>query len=240
MEINEIKIAILEILNSRHYSSSAAGVMGVYYEAKKNKYNLIGRRGSGNRGDVEYRLDTYFSDQDRVLASKAFEELKGDGYIESTLDDLVDPENWVIITELGIEKLKRGFVDEIDECLKTISPHLLEIRQGMWDAVKRNSPDSCRQAAHSARELVDQVLRIVVSDPKIKERKQRSRIVMKKFRGKVSKSDIQIVDAHFKIIDSEHNKLIKLAHSAGAVERSEVQESLESAERILRLLFGKG
>ena len=63
---------------------------------------------------------------------------------------------------------------------------------------------------------------------------------MEKYRGgKTSESEVEIVDASWKLIDAEHSKLLKMAHGRDAVDHSEVLDSVEAAERILRLLFGR-
>lgn len=57
---------------------------------------LIGRPLTGG---LEYHLNRRFETEDRVQADRAFEELKAEGLIRPTYADLVDPENWVEITE---------------------------------------------------------------------------------------------------------------------------------------------
>ena len=47
-----------------------------------------------------------------ALAARAFEELKKDGLIRSTMADLVDPENWCEITDAGRQALERGVLDD--------------------------------------------------------------------------------------------------------------------------------
>jgi Predicted pPIWI-associating nuclease len=121
--------------------------------------------------------------------------LKADGYIQSTFDDLVDPENWVAITESGRQFLKAGLRDAIDLRLAEIREHLIELRAGMWDAAGRKSPDAPRQAASSARELVDQLLK-EGAPVECETRKQRISHLLKKHStsGGASKSDIEIIE----------------------------------------------
>lgn len=234
MEKIDLKRAILEILNENR--TIDLYIPGSGPVNRKHKHNMLGGQSMSQRGDIEYHLDIIFEEQDRQLAAKAFDELRADGHIAPTYGDLTDPENWVGITDLGREWLKNSLKDHIDECLELIGKHLPESRRGMWDALKRNSPDSCRQAAHSARELLDQTLKI--GAPDLKTRKERARYIMKKFRGSASKSDVTIIEAHFKVLVGEHDKLLKLSHARSLVSYGDTKDCIESAERILKLLFG--
>lgn len=99
--IRALKLAILEML---------APV------PKAHKINLIGR--VYQQGDLEHRLKVTFEAPDRQLADRAFEQLKVDGEIRSTYDDVIDPESWVQITDAGREALKRRCLDELDLALR--------------------------------------------------------------------------------------------------------------------------
>jgi diguanylate cyclase (GGDEF)-like protein len=92
--LEDLKIAILQELRQ-------AGT-------HLNKFNLLGGRNPGQRGPLEHRLQISFDKDVRALAGQAFEELKKEGLIRPTYADLVDPENWVEITEAGCEALKTG------------------------------------------------------------------------------------------------------------------------------------
>lgn len=85
-----------------------------------HKGNLIGRNPS-HRGPLENRLGITFNSAQRSQAGLAFDELKRDGLIGSTYRDLVDPENWLQITELGKSALKQ----------RTTLPNILNSREGL-------------------------------------------------------------------------------------------------------------
>lgn len=72
-----------------------------------NKFNLIGRNPAA-RGPLEHRLGITFDKDQRAQAGQAFEELKREGLIRPTYTDLIDPENWLEITEAGQRALKIG------------------------------------------------------------------------------------------------------------------------------------
>lgn len=231
INLENMRRAILEILSRNKDVSSETT-----HSRKVNKFNLIGKD-DFHKGELEYYLDVNFTEGERGLAGRIFEDLKRDGYIQPTYDDLVDPENWVVITESGKKFLKGGLKDSIDSALEEISPHLTELRRGMWHALERDSPDAGRQAAHSARELVSQVLK-EGSFPNLETRKERAAYIMKKYRGgDASNSDLDVIDASCKLIEAEHNKMQKIAHARYSALRDEVRGSVEAAERVLRLLF---
>jgi DNA-binding PadR family transcriptional regulator len=222
ISIKDLKRAILQQLSTQ---SSA------------NKFNLIGRGESNNRGGIEYQLSVSLSADERALAARSFEELRRDGYIQATYADLADPENWVAITDLGKQFLQRDLKDAIDVKLALIGPHLVELRDGMKDAVGRTSPDAPRQAAHSARELLDQLLKEGAPADR-KTRRERFRYLMEKNRGgHASKGDLEIIEASWKLVEAEHNKLLSNAHSRQSVRRDEVAAGIAAAERILDLIF---
>jgi Predicted pPIWI-associating nuclease len=99
-------------------------------------------------------------------------------------------------------------LDDLDEALMSISAHLLEVRRGAWTAIASSQPDSFRQAAHSARELIDQVLKeaapddLALTDAEFKRHasepevtiKDRRKFLKRKFQGEVSESDVRIAD----------------------------------------------
>jgi diguanylate cyclase (GGDEF)-like protein len=72
-----------------------------------NKYNLIGR---GGPGELELSFGKEWSVDQKVAAAQAFDELRNRRLIQSTLSDLVDPENWVAITDAGREALTDGTI----------------------------------------------------------------------------------------------------------------------------------
>ncbi len=192
------------------------------------------------------------SPEERALAVRALDELRAADLIRPTYADLVDPENWVIITEKGKRALEKGGLDELDEALMLISPHLLELRRGAWSALDSSQPDSLRQAAHSARELIDQALKegapneAVMADPEVKghnrkpevTRKDRLNFLMRRFRGEASESDLRIADKTIELVLEINKKLIALAHARSSPQRSDVEDCVRLAESALSARIG--
>jgi hypothetical protein len=80
--------------------------------SKVHKINLIGRE--FQRGNLERHLDVTFAPEQRAQAARSFDELVRDGYVQPTWNDLIEPENWVTVTESGKELLKRRLKDAVD------------------------------------------------------------------------------------------------------------------------------
>jgi hypothetical protein len=109
-----------------------------------------------------------FSPEERAAAHRALGELEDAELVAATHADLVAPFDWLEITEAGRRALERGTLDELDEWLHEIDPHLINIRQGAWAAVYSSQPDTIRQAAHSGRELIRQVLERLGPDEEVR------------------------------------------------------------------------
>ena len=237
MNMHDLKVALLAVLD------------GATPRAL-NKSNLIGR--PHQRGDLECHLGVEFSLEERALAARAFDELRSANLIQPTFSDIAVPEDWVVITDAGRDALKRKVLDDLDEALLSINPNLLEMRRGAWAALSAAHPDSIRQAAHSARELIDQVLKEGVSDEEIRSepgfrpdphsssgitRRMRLKWLMTKHRGDVSDSDLKVAEEAGDFVLAIDEKLKAAAHSRSAPVHAEVRESLEIAEKMLRRLL---
>jgi hypothetical protein len=232
--IRQLKVAILEVL-----ATSRNG----------HRYNMLGGRGD-QRGDLERHLSVTFGAPDRQRADWAFGQLLNDGLISPTYADLVDPASWVEITESGRDALRRGVLDSLDEALRKISPHLVEVRDGAWAAIASSRPDAARQAAHSARELIEQTLKEGAPDDTVRSaswfrhdpssktgitRRQRLRYLMEKHLGEVSDTDLTESDAAAGLVFASDARLQSLSHARAAVsDLDDVRGTLHVAEAALR------
>lgn len=217
---------------------------------KEHKMNLIGR--PYQRGSLELSLDTTFDPETRELADRAFESLKARSLIRPTYGDLINPELWVEITSSGREALERGALDQLDSVLLKISPHLVEVRAGAWEAVSSGRADSLRQAAHSGRELMDQVLKegapaeILKNEPGFVPdnssstgvtRKHRLKYLMKRYKGIESTSSLRIADEACDLVIAVDDRLKGLSHSRDMPPKQDIVDALEAAEVALRALL---
>lgn len=219
---------------------------------REHKINLLGRSHSRGEGSMEHHLGVTFDNDTRFLADRAFEDLKADGLIRPTYGDIAEPEKWVEITDSGRRALERRTLDPLDEALCEVDSHLLEMRDGAWSMVASSSADALRQAAHSARELIDQTLRkvghdeIVRSMPDFKPdatsrsgitRRHRVKAIMYARRGAISDGDIRIVEAACDLVVAVSSKLTAAAHSDEAPDRQDVIDALHMAEVALRKML---
>lgn len=230
-----VKMAILELLSQK---------------SPRNKFNMIGCPPLD--GDLERKLGRRFNGQERALAGTCVEQLKLAGLIRPTYTDFVHPEDWLEITEAGRQALNRCALDDLDVALREIDPSLNELRHGASSALVSGQPDSIRQAAHSARELIRQVLDLLAPADEIKAspqfqaskdatsgvtRKMRIRYVIKKRHPNISDSDTEIIEILCQLIDQLYGKLSAEAHRDAREERKDVDDIVLTTETALRRLL---
>jgi Predicted pPIWI-associating nuclease len=205
---------------------------------------LIGR--PYQAGDLERFLDCKFDGDDRARAGQAFDQLRMDGLLQPTYADLADPENWVEITPQGREALIFRACDSLDKALARISPHLVEIRAGARAAAASRRPDALRQAAHSGRELIDQVLKEGAPDGQVRThpwfqaepnargsgitRRHRLRSLMEAHRANVSEADLNVADKAIELVLAVDKKLQALAHGRTSPSVRDVTDAIAAAE----------
>ncbi len=235
LNVRSLKFAILEALASvRH----------------EYKFNLIGKE--YNPGGLEGRLGVRFDPTQRHTAVVAFDSLKAAGLIRPTYSDLIAPEAWVEITDAGRRALERRELDALDAALARIAPNLVELREGAWAAVMSGLPDSLRQASHSARELIDQVLKEGAPEEAVRRmpgfsedntsstgitRRHRLRYLMSLHRRTVSDSELKVADQACEVVLVTDDRLKALAQSRDTVPLADVRDALQVAEFALRRLL---
>ena len=215
--------------------------------------NLIGR---GNvQGDIERMLNVQFDGGQRYLVDQAFEQLKSAGLIRPTYTDLIDPVSWVEITDPGRDALARKCLDDLDAALYRVGAHLVEVREGAWSALASGNPDSLRQASHSARELIDQTLKEGAPDAMIRHmpnfaadptstsgitRKHRLKYLMASFRGRISESDLRLIEKAYELLEVTNTRLTAASHTRDALDTQNVRDMLTLAETMLRCVLLNG
>lgn len=238
LSIRSLKFAILQCL------ASGRGA--------QHKFNLIGKGYSVS--PLESAFDLQFDPAQRHLAVMAFNELEAAELIRPTYSDLSSPEEWVEITDAGREALRRRELDALDGALSAIAPHIVELRAGAWSAIASGRPDALRQAAHSGRELIDQVLKEGAPDEEIKAqawfqpakdsrsgvtRRHRLRYLMET-RRTLSDSDLEVADRACDLVVATDTRLKAIAHGREAVDRGDVKDALVAAEIALRRILIQG
>jgi hypothetical protein len=215
-----------------------------------HKFNLIGRQGT--TGPLDWRYGRTLTLDERLLAVQAFNDLVEATLIRPTLTDLTAPEDRVEITEAGRRALERRALDPLDEALLLISPSLLDSREGAWSARSSGQPDSLRQLAHSARELIDQVLKEGAPDEDVRAlpgfqpdrssrtgitRRHRLRFLMRKFKGQESETDLKVAESTLDAVIAIDDKLQALSHGRSSPEASDVDDALHLMELLLKRLL---
>jgi Predicted pPIWI-associating nuclease len=230
---SEIKLTILRIYAKRGASDA--------------KYNVIGKPNAP--GTLEMNLKTEFSSDERNRARIAIEELVEADLLRPTMSDGQIPDQWYEITDKGRAALERNALDELDEALRKIDPHLVEIRRGAWSALHSKHPDSLRQAAHSARELIDQTLKtgapndVITSQPGFVAdksssdgvtRRMRIRLLMMKERGHISDTDLEVAEKAGDLVIAIDKRLMAASHARSVPLEREIKDALTAAELALR------
>lgn len=216
-------------------------------ERPTHKVNLLGR--PGQPGNLERHLGCVFDSSTRAQALRAMDRLQHDGLVTPTYADLVAPESWLVLTESGHAALRRRAMDPLDEALVAISPHLMEMRDGAWSAVASSEADALRQAAHSARELIDQTLKISAPDEQVKvaswyqpdsgsqngvTRRHRLRFIMEQHRHIHSESELRIAEKACELVHTIGQRLLALSHSREVLTRADVYDAMLAAEIAFR------
>jgi hypothetical protein len=233
--IRTLKFTILEALSSAR---------------SQHKFNLIGK-GYG-RGGLESALNVDFGPEQRHSAVIAFDELIAAGLIRPTYTDIVNPEDWVEITDAGRRAFARRALDSLDDALLRIDGHLVELREGAWAALAARRPDGPRQAAHSARELIDQTLKTAAPDIEVRAmadfkpdtssqsgitRRHRLKYLLACIHGSVSGSDLKIVEQACDLTLAVDEKLKALSHSRETALAEDARDALVAAEMALRRIL---
>ncbi|MHA6731577.1 pPIWI-associating nuclease domain-containing protein [Devosia sp. A369] len=226
------------------------GLLQVYSTASRSAHigAVVGT--PHNAGWLENAMGVDFRIEERAQAHLCARELQDAGLIVPTYSDMAEPENWRIITDAGREALRRGALDELDAALGALSPAFIEMRRGAWRAAKSTLPDTQRQAAHSARELVSQVLRVVAPDDEVQAqqnyqlpkdgkvtRRDRYKLAVRKRARNSSAGDVVVLDKATDLIEAQRAKLDALAHSRDTIVAQTVHDALMTIDMVLRLLL---
>ena len=212
-----------------------------------NRFNLLG---SGTqRGTLEHHFGVEFDAPARQQAFREVEQLERDGLLSPTLQDLIAPRDWLVLTERGENALTRRSLDSLDEALLAIEPHLLEVRAGAWSAVNSSEPDALRQAAHSARELIDQTLKVGAPDEQIKNkdwyladsssrtgvtRRHRLRFLVERGNATHSENELRIADKACELVLAVDQRLQAASHARETPIRADIEDAMLAAEIALR------
>lgn len=119
----ELKLAILKYINSRGDHAY--------------KYNLIGRGEAP--GELELSFGERWSVDQKLAAADAFDALKRDRLIRSSMSTNEDTDNWVKLTPSGVEALKTGLV-ELNQSVQTQRTDHDELINNLSSELTHNRP----------------------------------------------------------------------------------------------------
>lgn len=228
-------------------------LLEIYASASRHQHigNILGA--PGRPSTLEHHLSAQeFNLEERAQAMRCARELQDLGLIVPTYADLAAPEEWRQITAAGKDALARGALDELDRALAELSVDFVTMRRGAWRAARSASDDTARQAAHSGRELITQVLHVLSPDaevrgqswfrvdpskPELVPRKARYRNAIQKRGRGWSESDLEVATKASDLLEAQYQKLSKSAHQRGDADRQTVIDALNTAEIVLRILL---
>ncbi len=232
--ITELKLALLRCLSNAK---------------PEEKYNLLGR--SGVPGNLETSMGVVFTKHEKIIAIHAFDELYQSRLIQHNTGCVCGTDNWYEMTDKGKEALDTGNLDDLDQALSSIDESLKSLRYGAKSALKDYSHDSTRQGAHSARELIRQVLtKLAPNDIVMNEdwyskpidsstpvtRRMRIRYILQ-LKNIPSKSDRAITENACDLIDKLYCKLSLEAHLDVDKDHGDLNELIQLTEFALRKLL---
>jgi len=210
----------------------AIAILKAYDQIKpraQNKSNALGGR-AGSTGDIETVLQTTFTPEERALAGQVINNLVDRGLLTPTWEDLVEPENWLKITNLGEQAVQSGALDELDNLLLGLhsTDDLLKMRNGAYEAMAAQNTDWQRHAATSSRELTTKVLHTIAPDANVRAdplftpdtsasngitRKQRVKYYLRQKSGSVSGSDAAVIEKACDLVEACYTKLNVVTHT---------------------------
>jgi hypothetical protein len=233
----DVILALLRIYSRANRSLHIGNILGAKYRSSDLEREL---------GGIEFTLE------ERAQAMRCARELQDLGLIVPTYSDLANPEEWRVITGAGQDALDRGALDDVDRTLWDLSPEFVNMRRGAWRAANSSAPDTLRQAAHSGRELVSQVLHVVSPDDEVRRRpwfnpnpkkphevtrKSRYKNAIEKRKRGWSESDLDVAMKAGDLLEAQHVKLSANAHLHGPVDRQTVIDALATVDMVLRILL---
>lgn len=212
----ELQIAILKVYNQDKTQAY-------------HKYNVIGGR-AGYSGSIEVVMRTQFTNEERVLAGQAFQELQNRMLLVPSYTDTAEPGEWLKITPSGERALQTGALDELDTFLLGLgsSDDLLKLRYGAYDAIISQHTDWQRHASSSCRKLITKVLHTVAPDSEVKNdpnfkpeptasndisRAERVRHYLRGRKNNDSKNDVDVTEKACALVESCYKKLSAGTHA---------------------------
>jgi len=141
--------------------------------------------------------------------------------------------------------------EALSHLLNSIDPLLEEMRLGAWTTFRSNNTDKIRQATHSMREALRQLLYKLAPDEDVKSaswyskpakdpevtRKMRVHYILSDSDSTASKSTVNLIDSYAKAVDLTYDKLSSEAHKHGRSIESIAETYLKACEIVIMLIL---
>lgn len=194
----------------------------------------VGRTYKGFLADVIGGLSESFVDN-RLNVGIAIPTMTTSAYISSVKTAIVADETdaeEVVLPE-SFPAVQRNGATKLDVVFQSLGPNYITMWQGSWAVLDSNSPDRIRQAAHSGRELLMQVLEKLAPDSAFDAEaikkdgyggKVTRKMRIKKILGSDSKSAVGWVDSVAKALDETYDRLAGVSHDRSIHPRATEQQ----------------
>jgi hypothetical protein len=214
LELSDI-ISDLGVINAHdHIKNSWIAMMPNVAEVGRTYKGLL----ADMVGDLTKSLVNY-----RGNVGIAIPTISTSAYIRSMkmaiVSDEMDDED--IVLSDAFPATRRDRTEQLDGVFQSLGPNFTAMWQGSWAVLESNSPDRIRQAAHSGRELLMQMLAYLAPDSAFDseeiekygyEGKITRKMRVKKILGNDSKSALGWADSVAKALDETYNRLADVSH----------------------------
>lgn len=237
-----------EVPTKRQFKLMILRIIETYGGNPVNKYNLLGSR--PEEGGVSRGLNRPVTDEEKQLASCAWDELLTSGHLRIDLNQLMQTGHWCFMTDKGKYALQSGTLDSMDEALARLDPHLMTLRDGAHEALLSHTANANQQAANSGREFLNQTLRHLAPEDEIVSalwftpdrqanhpsginQGHRIRLAVEKS-GVTDEEEQSLATSGLKL---GGKRFVAGTHATSEPEREKLRDALEKTEMAFRILF---
>lgn len=213
------------------------------------RQNIISEPSSGV-GNFERHFNVTLTGAEKNRLALVLVDLQDRGLIEALFRDTMNAGNDLVITDKGRRALEKRVLDDLDELLRALNSDsdLIAKRYGAYDAVLNKQTDWQSQAANSLAELLDHTLRTIAPTDVVKTqswyteskaaggiRKQKIRYFLEQNNSYRSKSQEDVIDEAWQLIESCRGKLQGIKHANE--NQDDIEQLIKLAEDALMYLL---
>ena len=238
-------------ITKREMKLTILRLIATYHGKSVNKYNFIGR--ASFEGDLCREFKRAPTKEEKQLAGRAWDELVASGHLEFDYSQLVQEGSNCFLTDKGRYALGSGALDEFDSALLGINPHLVQLRDGFYEAILSHSANSVQQAANSGREFLNQTLRYMAPEEAVAKAGWFEPDANSRPPLQVNLTQkIRFALERYEVTDEEDREFCKVllrqaskalhggAHAPSEPERPKIREAMVKVEMAFKLMFWIG